>query len=124
MSLALWLMLVLSAPHVRVAAAPVPQVYRAEFRPRFQAFGYAGRLTLYVSPDGYISGTYRPQSGGGITTVRGGREGDRVWFDVQTLGGVHVEGHVNGRGVITGIGTPLGPQNRTYVFTATPQPSP
>lgn len=98
--------------------------YQTYLRPRFESFGYAARMTLTVSRDGYVNGTYRPQSGGGIDTVRGGRRGDKIWFDIAAFGGVHVEGAVDDSGAISGLASALGPRSKTYVFTATPESSP
>jgi hypothetical protein len=98
--------------------------YHTYLRPRFESFGYAARMTITISSDGYVNGTYRPQNGGGIDTVRGGRQGNKIWFDIGTLGGVHVEGTVDDSGAISGLASPLGPRNKTYVFTADPESSP
>jgi hypothetical protein len=112
------------APHAMVATnAPDTHVYRTLIRERFEAFGYTGLLRLHFSKDGYVSGTYEPESGGQIGTVRGGHQGKRVWFDLPTLGGIHVEASFD-RGVIKGVATPLGPQAKQYDFTATPRTSP
>lgn len=104
-------------------ASPAPQSYRTQLRPRFQAFGYTGELKLIFSSDGYVNGTYRPDTGGRLTMVRGGRQGKHIWFDLPTLGGVHVEATIDDSG-ITGVGSALGPSNREYIFTATPESSP
>ncbi|HEY5341883.1 MAG TPA: hypothetical protein VIK27_12715 [Candidatus Aquilonibacter sp.] len=112
-----------AAPIMPTDATPSPQVYRTLIRGRFEAFGYSGVMRLHFSDDGYVNGTYRPDSGGGIGTVRGGHQGKRIWLDIATLGGIHVEATLD-HGVIKGVAAPLGPQATQYVFTATPQPSP
>jgi hypothetical protein len=111
---------VLSSPVVLAQAAPEVHVYRTQIRPRLEAFGYTGVMRLTFSTNGYVNGTYRPDTGGRVTTVHGGRQGSKVWLDIATLGGIHIEGTVKG-GVITGYGAPLGPGATQYAFTATPQ---
>jgi hypothetical protein len=108
---------------VLVAQTPEPQIYRVEFRPRLQAFGYTGELRLFVSHDGYVNGTYRADTGGHMGTVRGGHQGNRLWFDVQTLGGLHVEATMKGAGM-SGVAAPTGMSNQEYIFTATPEGAP
>jgi hypothetical protein len=106
-----------------IAQAPAPQAYRVEFRPRLQAFGYTGELKIFVSSDGYVNGTYRADTGGHLGIVRGGHQGNRVWFDVETLGGLHVEATMK-NGAMSGIAAPTGMGDRQYIFTATPEALP
>jgi hypothetical protein len=104
-------------------ATPQVQVYHTQIRGRFEAFGYTGVMRLTFSANGYVNGTYRPDTGGRLTTVHGGRQGSKIWLDIATLGGIHIEGTLQ-NGVISGYGAPLGPKNKQYAFTATLQSSP
>ncbi|HTU71352.1 MAG TPA: hypothetical protein VMF11_13665 [Candidatus Baltobacteraceae bacterium] len=123
MILALLLALVHPAPALVAQAAPVVKRYHTEIRPRFQAFGYTGEMQITIQ-NGYVNGTYRPDTGGRLETVRGGRQGSDIWFDIATLGGVHIAGKMKPDGSIIGYGAPLGPKAGQYVFTATPEASP
>jgi hypothetical protein len=112
------------APAVVAQTTPAPQrVYQTYIRPRFQSFGYAGELRIWIV-NGYVTGTYRAQTGGTLTQVHGGSQGSDIWLDIATLGGVHIQGKVQSDGSITGLGAPLGPEARQYVFTAEPETSP
>lgn len=105
-------------------ATPAPlQAYHTYIRPRFQSFGYAGELRISIV-NGYVNGTYRPDTGGTLTQVHGGSQGSDIWFDIPTLGGIHIQGTIAGDGSITGLGAPLGPEAKQYVFTAEPEASP
>jgi hypothetical protein len=113
-----------SAPSAVAQATPSPQIaYRTYIRPRFDSFGYAGELRIAVV-NGYVIGTYRPDTGGTIARVAGGSQGSDIWLDIPTLGGIHIQGSVQSDGSITGLGTPLGPSAKQYVFTAKPEASP
>lgn len=105
-------------------ATPTPQIaYRTYIRPRFESFGYAGELRIAVV-NGYVIGTYRPDTGGGLAHVQGGSQGSDIWLDIPILGGIHVQGTIAGDGSIAGLGAPLGPSAKQYVFTAKPETSP
>lgn len=103
--------------------APVAHHYRTLIHPRFSPFGYTGEMQIYFQ-NGYVTGTYRPDTGRELTAVRGGRQGSQIWFDIATLGGMHIVGTVNADGSITGYGAPAGAKGGQYVFTATPEGSP
>jgi len=106
-------------PATAVAVTLHPTTYRTEIRPRFEAWGYNGTMTLWSS-NGYIHGTYRADSGDStLVTCSGGRSGAKIWLDIPTLGDLHIEAHFDGR-VITGLGTTRS-GNKQYVFTATPE---
>ncbi|HTX55592.1 MAG TPA: hypothetical protein VMD47_00675 [Candidatus Acidoferrales bacterium] len=96
-------------------------VYHTYLRERFQSFGVAGELRFTIA-NGYVNGTYRPDTGGGVYPVRGGEQGDHIWFDISRLN-VHVEGTMHADGTIAAMGTPLGQGAQQYVFTASPLPS-
>ena len=112
----------LLAAVIAQTASPM-QAYHVQFRPRLQAFGYTGELKLYFSSDGYVNGTYRPDTGGRLESVRGGRQGDRIWFDVPTLGGLHVEATMKDSGM-SGVASGSGMSVKDYIFTAKPEASP
>ena len=122
--------LLLAAVHSAIApsavsqATPAPQVtYRTYIRPRLESFGYAGELRIAIV-NGYVIGTYRPDTGGTLMHVQGGSQGSDIWLDIPTLGGIHIQGRVQSDGSITGPGAPLGPSAKQYVFTAKPDASP
>ncbi len=126
MLLALLLALVhpsLTSAVAQATPTPTTLTYRTYIRPRFESFGYAGEMRITIV-DGYVNGTYRPDTGGTLTPVRGGSQGSDIWFDIATLGGVHIQGTVKGDGTITGVGAPAGPSGKQYVFTAKPEASP
>jgi hypothetical protein len=93
-------------------------VYQTYLRGRFQSFGYSGVLRFRIQ-DGFVNGTYRPDTGGTLTQVHGGVKGSNIWFDIATLGGMHVNATMQADGSIRGMGS-----SRTgggqWVFTATP----
>lgn len=112
------------AQPLTVAASTVttsgPTTYQTYLRPRFQSFGYSGTLTLWISSNGIVHGTYRPDSGSLVPgSVTGGTDGSKIWLDIPTLGGVHIEGKMDKKGVITGLG-PSRTGDHAYVLTATP----
>ncbi|MGA8839092.1 MAG: hypothetical protein WBG27_06435 [Candidatus Aquilonibacter sp.] len=126
MLLALLLALVhptLTTAVAQAPPAPTLQVYRTYIRPRFESFGYAGELRITIT-NGYVNGTYRPDTGGTLVPVHGGSQGSDIWFDIATLGRVHIQGTIKGDGTITGYGLPSGPSGKQYVFTAKPEASP
>jgi len=105
-------------------AAPAPvQAYRTYLRPRFESFGYAGELRITIV-DGYVNGTYRPDTGGTLAQAHGGSQGSDIWLDIPILGRVHIQGKIGSDGSITGYGASAGPSGKQYVFTATPEASP
>lgn len=111
------------APAAVAQATPAPRLaYRTYIRPRFESFGYAGELRISIV-NGYVNGTYRPDTGGTLTQVHGGSQGSDIWLDVATLGRVHIQGKIESDGAITGMGAPSGGGATQYVFTATPEPS-
>jgi len=101
--------------------AILPQVYQTYIRPRFEAFGWSGTLTLYVN-NGDVTGTYRPDSGSPLTqSVIGHRDGTHIWLDISTLGGLKINGTIK-NGAISGLGT--SPEKAgAYIFIATPNVS-
>ena len=100
-------------------------VYHTYIRPRFESFGYSAEMRLTIDDQGNVNGTYRTDTGGHLTSVHGSAKGSQIWFDLATLGGVHIEGTIRGDGSIQGYGSQLGPSSKQWVFTATPaSPSP
>jgi hypothetical protein len=106
-----------------LAQTPGTHAYHVQFRPRLEAFGFTGELTLTLSDKGYVNGTYRADSGGTLKPVHGGYRGDQIWFDVPTLGGLHVEATMKNE-AMSGVAAPTGTSTRQYIFTATPEASP
>ena len=101
-------------------------VFHTYVHDRLATYGYGGELKLSISERGYVSGTYRPETDGSLSPVSGARQGSEIWFDLRTLGGIHVEGTIEPDGSIAGIGTPLGigTPSRQWVFSATPEATP
>jgi hypothetical protein len=122
MLFALLLMLIHPASVTTVAVddASLPQVYHTYIRGRFESFGYAGELRFTIT-NGYVVGTYRPETGGTPTTVHGGSKGSQIWFDIATLGNVHIDATMERNGEIKGMGSSTA-GGKQWVFTATPLP--
>lgn len=108
------------APMIAVEDASLPQTYHTYIRGRFDSFGYAGELRFTIT-NGYVTGTYRPETGGTVTTVHGGTKGTTIWFDIATLGGLHVNATMGSDGEIKGMGSST-TGGKQWVFTATPLP--
>jgi hypothetical protein len=107
---------------VAIDDASLPYAYHTYIRGRFDSFGYSGELRFAIA-NGYVTGTYRPDTGGTITTVHGGSQGSRIWLDIATLGGVHINATMESNGAIKGMGSST-TGGKQWVFTATPLPSP
>ena len=105
---------------VAVDNASPPYAYHMYVRGRFDAFGYGGELRFTIT-NGYVTGTYRPDTGGTLTTVHGGSQGSHIWFDIATLGGLHIDGTMQSNGAIKGMGSSTA-GGKQWVFTATPLP--
>ncbi len=106
---------------VAVEDASLPYAYHTYIRGRFDSFGFAGELRFTIS-NGYVTGTYRPETGGTLTQVHGGSKGTNIWFDIATLGGVHINATMEASGAIKGMGSSTA-DGKQWVFTATPLPS-
>ncbi len=81
---------------------------------------YLGRMTLYFTPAGEVSGLYRDEYDGGYTHVAGGLKGTAIWL---TIGGPAVTRQINGTlhedGTITGSFSHFADMH-AYKFTAVP----
>jgi hypothetical protein len=65
--------------------------YRTQMTSSGDAIGYAGTLDLNISPDGIVRGQFRADSGDGpIEIVSGGRDGNKIWFDIGQSGKLRV----------------------------------
>ncbi len=107
-----------------VAISQPPATYNVYIRPRFEAFGYAGTLTLRFAGNGIINGTYRDANGAIPQSVQGSIKGSTIYLDLPTLGRLHVTGHVEPNGDIDGFGSPLSGSSTTlYIFTASREPA-
>lgn len=124
MLLAILLALIHPAPDTVIALdnTSVPYVYHTYVRGRFDSFGYSGEMRFTIA-NGFVTGTYRPDTGGTITTVHGGTEASRIWFDIATLGGLHINATMEADGTIKGMGSSTA-DGKQWVFTATPLQSP
>jgi hypothetical protein len=107
---------------IAVNDTSVPYVYHTYVRGRFDSFGYGGQMRFRIT-NGFVNGTYRPDTGGGLAVVSGGTQGSRIWFDIATLGGLHINGTMEADGTIKGLGSSTS-SSKQWVFTATPLPSP
>jgi hypothetical protein len=108
------------APMIAVDDASLPQTYHTYIRGRFDSFGYAGELRFTIT-NGYVTGTYRPETGGTVMPVHGGSKGTTIWFDIATLGGLHINATMGSDGAIKGMGSST-TGGKQWVFTATPLP--
>jgi hypothetical protein len=79
---------------------------------------YEGTLDLTISPEGIVTGWYRPNNEE-YKQVTGGLSGDNIWLDIGYFGRLHIAGKFeNGKIVAT---TFL--QDETYTFNAVPKVS-
>lgn len=71
--------------------------YRTHMNSSGDAIGYAGTLDLNISPDGIVRGQYRGSSGDGpIEIVSGGRDGNKIWFDIGQMGRLRITATFDG----------------------------
>jgi hypothetical protein len=124
MLFAILLALIHPAPVTTIAVdnTSAPLVYHTYVRARFQSFGYGGQMRITIT-NGFVNGTYRPDTGGTLTTVHGGTQGSNIWLDIATLGGLRINGTMAADGSIKGMGSSR-TSSTAWVFTATPLPSP
>ncbi|HET9342206.1 MAG TPA: hypothetical protein VFO25_04785 [Candidatus Eremiobacteraceae bacterium] len=64
-----------------------------------------GKMTLSVSDDGTISGSYIPADAGPPVEVTGGTRGSELWLDIGSTGSLRVYGTMNDDGTIAGTAT-------------------
>ena len=100
--------------------SPAIHDYRVQFRSRMTAGVTTGELKLTFLNDGYVNGTYRPDSGGLWRPIHGGYKGNQIWF---TISGLYVQATMTDSG-ISGVAASTGVGRRQYLFTATPEASP
>jgi hypothetical protein len=80
---------------------------------------YTGTLKLTIAENGSVHGYYFPSDGSSwFIPVTGGRNGDRIWFDIGDDGMYRVQGRVHD-GTI--VGTAFTRDNQQYTFVADPQ---
>ena len=102
---------------------PIPQVeqhltLQTTLAPDYGVGVYEGTLNLNISPDGIVTGTYRPNDEE-YRQVTGGLTGDQIWLDIGFFGHLHIAGKLdNGKIVAT---TFL--HDETYSFQAVPKVS-
>jgi hypothetical protein len=80
---------------------------------------YGGTLKLTITPDGIVSGFFRPDDGMVFHTVTGGLNGDRIWLDIGYNGDLHITGTLNGDRIVGG--TYIG--DHLFDFKAAPEKS-
>lgn len=81
-----------------------------------------GKMRLTFGSSGTVSGTYRDEFAGGISTVAGGVNGTNIWLSFGSRGGHQFHGVMHKDGTISGtLSNWHGP--RTYHFTAVPTTS-
>jgi hypothetical protein len=76
------------------ATAPMKMTYTTSLEP-ITGIGapWTGTLNITINPDGIIQGYYHPADNVmAFIPVTGGRNGDRVWLDIGTMGRLHVDG--------------------------------
>jgi hypothetical protein len=64
-----------------------------------------GKMTLIVSDDGTISGSYTPADAGPPVEVTGGKHGNEMWLDIGSMGSLRVYGAMKSDGTIAGTAT-------------------
>lgn len=64
-----------------------------------------GKMTLSISDDGVISGSYIPADAGPPVEVTGGTRGSDVWLEIGSTGSLRVYGTMSGDGSIAGTAT-------------------
>jgi len=64
-----------------------------------------GKMTLSVSDDGTINGSYIPADAGPPVEVTGGTRGSELWLEIGSMGSLRIYGAMNGDGTITGTAT-------------------
>lgn len=78
-------------------------------------FPYEGTLQLHLNPDGIVTGYYRPADNMEFVPVTGGRDGDRIWFDIGQTNSTHVDAKLHD-GKMTG--TAIDSNNEQLDFNA------
>jgi hypothetical protein len=113
-------MLATLVPAAAIVGTPgsKPVTYSTALTPDWRGVGaFEGRLTLTISPDGIVSGFYRPADGTRLSDVTGGLDGNRIWLDLGQGGLSHIDGTYDGRTINGGIYV----SGQDYTFTATPE---
>lgn len=82
---------------------------------------YAGTLDIEIYASGVVSGWYSPQDGL-PTPITGGRDGNKIWFDIGTHQTLHVTGTMAPNGAIAGQAIRGHKQSGIFDFRATPAP--
>ncbi len=117
---------VLLAPFAARAASTVRTVnYHTSYRlsePATSAGEYVGRMTLHFYADGTVNGTYRDEFAGGIRSVSGGLNGNKLWLSFGSRGNHQFTGTIDKGGIITGSLTNWRGPN-VYTFRAVPSAS-
>lgn len=97
------------APSTSFASAPTQthsyNTVMTQTLPLPSAGAIVGKMTLSVSDDGTISGSYVPADAGPPVEVTGGTRGTELWLDVGSMGSLRIYGAMNGDGTITGTAT-------------------
>lgn len=132
----LWTCAALALIALPVTARAADQTSKTYTTALTQQFGspypYSGRLQIWISDSGIVSGYYRPADNGSFETVTGGRSGDHIWLNIGQTGDLHITGNFI-KGVIVGSAfasadsgfVSIGPafdsiQPTQFNFTATP----
>lgn len=111
----------LAAPAASIVPAQ-PHTYHLQTR-LFDRYGvgeYDGALTMTVSPDGIVGGTYRDLDAGAIRTVTGGLQPDgHIWLDIGGAHPLRLSGTFQ-NGALTTVAAIPGPAQ--YLFESTNVP--
>jgi hypothetical protein len=91
---------------------------------------FPGKLSLEVSSDGIVSGSYSSDYEGSTVSVAGGVQGDQLWLDLGEFGAVQIVATMQKDGTIVGTASGLHAESllpldspARYSFVATPQKS-
>ena len=97
------------APSASFASAPTQthsyNTVMTQTLPLPSAGAILGTMTLRVSDDGTISGSYIPADAGPPVEVTGGTRGSELWLEIGSTGSLQVYGTMNSDGTIAGTAT-------------------
>ena len=118
-------------PSTSLASAPAQtrsyNTVMTQTLPLPDAGAIVGKMTLRVSDDGTINGSYIPADAGPPVEVTGGTRGSELWLEIGSMGLLRFYGTMNGDGTIAGtatqypgIGSDYSGEPPAFSFVATP----
>lgn len=94
------------------SAEPQQLTFQTHMTQAMHAGEYGGTMRVTIYPNGIVSGWFQP-SDGGVRSVTGGVDGDKIWFDIGGVHSVHMEGTLR-NGVIDALANIPGPDPYTF----------